>query len=101
MRSVREALSAASTPEEIGVCRQPLEDVITYLLAIRPAGQEPPLAGEMEALRFELGVIGRLIGGGMAFYQGWGRILATAETGYTPSGDPPALNPPGSVSLVA
>jgi hypothetical protein len=101
MRSVREALSAASTPEEIGACLEPLDDVITCLRAIRPVGQEPPLAGELEALRFELGVIGRLIAGGMLFYQGWGRILATAEAGYTPSGDPPALNPPGSVSLVA
>ena len=101
MRAAREAIAAASTPEEIGACLQPLEDVITCLSAIRSAEQAPPLAGGVEALRFELGVIGRLIAGGMAFYQDWGRILAAAEAGYTSSGDPPALTVPGSVSLVA
>jgi hypothetical protein len=101
MRGVREALSAASTPEEIGACLQPLEAVIICLRAIRSAGQAPPLAGELEELRFEMGVVGRLIVGGGAFYQGWGRTLAAAENGYTPSGDPPALQAPGSVSLMA
>jgi hypothetical protein len=106
---VLRALSSSSaphvvTPEEIGGCAPLLEEAIACLRAM-PAPQNPSLrngpelAREFEGLRFELGVVRRLIEGGAEFYRGWARILATAAAGYTPSGEPAALTASGSVSL--
>ena len=108
----RLALASASTPEEIGRCAPLLEETILLLQAIPslPGGpnravegkaveDDAELAREFAALQFELGVVRRLIEGGMNFYQGWARILAAVLVGYTPSGEPAALTAQGSVSL--
>jgi hypothetical protein len=104
---VRRVLSSASTPEEIGDCAPLLEEAILALQAIpsllggpnHAVENEAELAREFAALQFELGVVRRLIEGGMNFYQGWARVLAAVLTGYTPSGEPAALTARGSVLL--
>jgi hypothetical protein len=91
------------TAEEIGGCVPLLEEAIACLRAVEAAADDRERWGEaaleMAGLQFELGVVGRLIEGGAAFYQGWARVLATAAAGYTPAGEPAALNAPGSVSV--
>ena len=104
MAAVRAALKAP-TPEEIGGCLPLLGEAIDCLQAAPTARHDPELAGESElageldALRFEVGVLRRLIERGAAFYQGWARVLATTAAGYTPAGEPAALTAPGSVCL--
>jgi hypothetical protein len=102
MREARLALSFAG-PEEISGCVRLLEEAVACLRALPPATDrgmktDPEMAREWEAVRFEWGIVRRLIEGGGQFYQGWARILAAAS-GYTPSGEPVALTAPGSVSL--
>lgn len=107
MAEVRQALSSASTPEEIGACLPLLEEAIACLRAIAPVPAPPnalklsgpELAGEIAAVRFESGIVRRVLEGGAQFYQGWARILAGAVAGYMPTGEPAALTAPGSVSI--
>ena len=96
--AVRAALRSA-TPEEIGGCLPLLDEAIGCLHAVPTAPHDPELAGELDALQFELGVARRLIEGSAEFYRGWAGVLATAAAGYTPAGEPAALTAPGSVCL--
>lgn len=102
--AVRAALENP-TPEDVAGCLPLLEDAIGCLgaMPVAPgefhAAREPGLAGELDALRFDLGVMQRLVEGGAEFYRNWARALATVAGGYTPSGEPAALTAPGSVSV--
>ena len=89
----------ALAPQDIGACAPLMEEAIACLQAIPSGEAEANLVGELAGLRFELGVLERILEGGTEFYRGWGRVLAAATAGYTPSGDPAALTEPGSLSL--
>jgi hypothetical protein len=98
--AVRAALQSP-WPEELGRGIPRLNEAIVCLEALEP-GRDPrkaDLAQELSALRFELGVVRRLVAGGAEFYRGWARILAMAAGSYTPTGDPAPLTAPGSVSV--
>lgn len=100
LAEVRAVLQSPS-PEELSRCIPLLDEAIACLEAMDP-GQQPrkaDLAQELGLLRFELGVVRRLIEGGAEFYQGWARILAMAAVGYTVTGEPAPLTAPGSVSV--
>jgi len=98
--AVRAALQSPS-PEELGRCIPLLDEAVACLKAMEPVRdtRQTDLVRELDALRFELGVVRRLIEGGNQFYRGWARILAMAAVGYTPTGDPAPLPAPGSVSV--
>src|SRR5438046_8770932 len=97
--AVRTALQW-TTPQEIGGCLPLLDEAIGCLHSVPTAPHDPELAGELETLQFELGVVRRLIEGSAGFYGGWARVLATAAAGYTPAGEPAALTAPRSVCTV-
>jgi hypothetical protein len=102
---VRRALGSQE-PGELNACVPVLNEVIGCLGEMQAWGEkllrrDPGLARELEALRFDSGVVRRMIEGGSRFYQGWARMLAIAAAGYTPSGEPAALTAPGSVSYEA
>jgi hypothetical protein len=95
---VRAALRSP-TAEEIDACLPLLDDAIVRLQSVPAAPDDPEFAGEVEALKFELSVVRRMIDGGAAFYQGWANVLATTVAGYTPEGEPAVLTAPGSVCV--
>lgn len=101
----------ASSPEEVERCIPALHEAIACLREIEPAPDLPTpglptsdLRGELNALRFELGVVQRLIQRGAEFYQGWANTLAATAMGYTAGsytagGAPAPLSAPGSLSV--
>jgi hypothetical protein len=54
---------------------------------------------DLEALARELRVVGSLIEHGIAFQQGWAKLLAAATGGYRPDGEPRPLQTPGRISM--
>jgi len=97
---VRAALQFPS-PEELSRGIPLLNEAIVCLQTMEPDrdSRNADLARELGALRFELGVLRRLVEGGAEFYRGWARVLAMAAAGYTPTGAPAPLAAPGSVSV--
>ncbi|MSV35106.1 MAG: hypothetical protein EXQ47_05840 [Bryobacterales bacterium] len=99
----------SSSPEEVEQCIPALEEAIACLRASEPtpdlqAELKPALKKELIALRFELGVIRRLVQRSAEFYQGWAKVLAATAAGYTAmsytaTGDPVPLAAPGSLSV--
>jgi hypothetical protein len=77
----------------------PARGIVAGAMRLREAGDEAGLRRELEALAAELRVAGGLIDHGMAFQQGWARMLAVATAGYRPNGEPSPLAAPGTVSL--
>jgi hypothetical protein len=87
-------------------CIPALHKAITCLRAVKPAPDQPvpELRAELNALRFELGVMSRLVLGAAEFNQGWAKALAAtaaecAGVGYTAAGDPTPLSAPRSLSV--
>jgi hypothetical protein len=101
-----EALRAAlvdSWPEEIGAALQGLEEAVATLSAVEQAlrgGQPAPiqLRRELKQLRDDLRLNGKLIAQGVAFCQGWAKLLG-AGPGYTPAGYAAPSRPSASLSL--
>ena len=102
IRAVRRRLAEvrflliSPSPDEVNRCVPLLEEAITRMQAIQPA---PERTGELRALRFELGVVGRVAAGGAEFYHEWARMLAAAAAGYTAAGEPAPLTAAGSLSV--
>jgi hypothetical protein len=61
--------------------------------------QQAAAARELQALRFELGVIARTASGAAEFYRNWAQILAASASGYQPTGEPASLQPRGTISV--
>jgi hypothetical protein len=62
-------------------------------------GQARELRINLDALAKELRAVANLIQHGMAFQQGWSRLLAGATGGYRPDGEPRPLQAQGSISV--
>ena len=86
----------SSSPEEVEQCIPVLHEAIACLRAVEPRAD---LAKELNALRFEIGVVGRLVERSAAFYHGWAKTLAAAAAGYTATGDPAPLRVARSISV--
>jgi hypothetical protein len=99
---LREALISPG-PEEIENCLPALAEAANYLDSIQEelkfSAPPPEMDQQLQLLKDELKMATRMIANGAAFYQGWAKLLASAASGYTPSGDAPPLAPAGSVSL--
>ncbi len=95
---VRGALKTSNL-EEIAGCLPLLEEAIGCLHQMPAAPPDAELRSELEALRFDVGVVRRLAEGGAEFYRNWARVLATTAAGYTPAGEPAALAARGSISV--
>lgn len=99
---LRQALISPG-PEEIEKCLPALAEAASCLASIEqelkttaaPAG----IYSEMKGLQAELAMAAKLIANGAAFYHGWAKLLASAVSGYTPSGDVAPLAAAGSVSV--
>ncbi len=91
-------------PEEIGQALPGLEEAAQCLHAIEQelrdgAVASPELQGELKMLQNDLRIIFRLIEHGMAFCQGWARMLG-AGPAYTQAGQPaPLVEAGGALSV--
>jgi hypothetical protein len=100
LAAVRTLLRSPSA-EDVNRCIPLLHEAIACLGASEPT---PELARELSALRFEVGVVRRLIERGAEFYQGWAKWMAAAAAGqaamsYTETGNPAPRAAPGSLSV--
>jgi hypothetical protein len=99
---VRETIGAlrvtllAPSPEALESHLPALEKALYYLQGVQP---DEDIRQDLKALAAELRAAGRLIEHGIAFQQGWARVLAAATNGYRPDGEPRPLQPPGSISV--
>jgi hypothetical protein len=101
--ALRLALLAPS-PEGIEQCLPSLADAVARVggiereLRLHP-NPDPALGWELKALQRDLRAVGKLVANGLAFWNGWGRLLGSASAGYTPSGEPQPVSASGSISL--
>lgn len=65
----------------------------------RGTERHPGLREDILALRHDLGMVGRLLQNGAAFYQGWARVLGAASGGYTPTGAAEPVQTPSAISM--
>lgn len=91
------------TPVEIGVILPGLEDAMRCLAAIEQEVREGACAPyevrrELKMLKNDLRITGRLIEHGLAFCQGWAKILG-AGPAYTQAGRPAPAPSEGTLSL--
>ncbi|HML18476.1 MAG TPA: hypothetical protein VK419_15710 [Bryobacteraceae bacterium] len=97
------AVLASPGPEEIEACLPALAEAAACLASVEQdlKSSAPPaeMAWELKQLQAELKMAAKLIANGAAFYQGWAKLLASAASGYTPSGDAAPLAAAGSVSV--
>jgi hypothetical protein len=101
--ALRLALISAS-PEPIEECLPRLVEAGAHLGLVEQALRtgrvsDPDLILELNALKGELRAAGKLVAFGLAFYQGWGRLLASSTAGYTPAGEAAPLVASGTVSV--
>jgi hypothetical protein len=88
----------SSSPEEVEQCIPELNEAIACLQGMEP-GRDASLLAELRGLKFEIGVISRLVARSAEFYQGWAKVLAAVAAGYTVTGDPAPLTAPGAISV--
>jgi hypothetical protein len=99
---LRQALLSPS-PEEIERCLPGLAEAAVCLGqiegALRVEAADPMLAGELQALKRDLEMIGRMIRHSAAFYRGWASLLGAAAGGYTSDGQPAGIRIAGAVAV--
>ncbi|MGH9558982.1 MAG: hypothetical protein ACRD30_07045 [Bryobacteraceae bacterium] len=101
--SLRDALLSAS-PARIAECAPGLAEAAARLEALERDLRERravdiTLHAELQLLRRELSAVTRTIAQGAEFYRGWAKLLGTAMSGYTPSGEAGPVAAAGSISL--
>ncbi len=99
---LRQALISPG-PEEIENCLPALAEAAGCLTSIeqelKTTAAPVEIYSELQGLQAELAMAAKLISNGAAFYHGWAKLLASAASGYTPSGDAAPLAAAGSVSV--
>lgn len=102
IEQLRSALRSPS-PEEIERCLPGLVEAAACLGLIQQQlgceAFEPELGRELKALKNDLNLVGRLIEHGAAFYLGWAKLLGSATSGYTPSGEAAPISAAGTMSI--
>ncbi|HLH40754.1 MAG TPA: hypothetical protein VKX39_16510 [Bryobacteraceae bacterium] len=100
--NLRQALLSPS-PEEIERCLPGLAEAAVCLGqiegALRGEAADPALAGELQALKRDLEMIGRMIRHSAAFYRGWANLLGAAAGGYTAKGQAAEISIAGAVAV--
>jgi hypothetical protein len=102
--ALRETLLAPS-PEALASHVPALEAALheLQLEQLEQIQQDPGSRGglrrDLKNLASELRVAGKLIEHGIAFEQGWARVLAAATGSYQPDGEPDPLRVRGSISV--
>ncbi len=100
IEQLRGALLSPS-PEEIERCLPGLVEAVACLGLVQQnlsgEGADPELSRELKTLRIELTAVSRLIEHGAAFYHGWAKLLGSATSGYTPTGDAAPISAAGTM----
>jgi hypothetical protein len=91
------------SPEKIEQCLPGLAEALACLGEVqRSLGVEaadPELGRELKVLKNDLNAVRKLIEHGAEFYQGWAKLLGSATSGYTPTGDAAPISAAGTVSI--
>jgi hypothetical protein len=103
VQTLRRALLSPSH-EEIERCLPLLADAVGCISAIQrdlasQSNQDAELRRDLKSLRQELNAVNKLIEHGAAFWRGWARLLGSATSGYTPSGEARPVAVAGTISL--
>ena len=99
---LRGALLSPS-PEEIERCLPGLVEAAACLGLIQQQlgleAPDPELGRELKALKNDLSAVNKLIEHGAEFYRGWAKLLGSATSGYTPTGDAAPISAVGTMSI--